>query len=364
MFILTDNAEAKEEYKTLLQTAKNNVLTFSDYISANKTQYPELENYLGFNDLSAELLLKSKDNFYEPHLSQADMLVGIREGRYFHGRLNVSRVTNTEATVSVSNMNKDLLIETPISMNRALNGDIVCVEILPEDQWSTSYRSGAPIDIIEKEEDSHVAELSLEDNTTDKTIVEKVNAEKKKKVTAKVRGIVKTMSKTYGGSLLDPVEMTTSTKQKVESVFDNYGLSAAQARNYRLFVPFNVQLPFVLVKSNNIKALEGKRIIVRIDKWETGSYFPQGKFVKVVGEDGATKSETAVILHEYNVDTRPFTQKVLACLPNDGENWQPTEAELATRRDFRNLPVCSVDPPGCKDIDDALHCVKLPNGNY
>ena len=34
------------------------------------------------------------------------------------------------------------------------------------------------------------------------------------------------------------------------------------------------------------------------------------------------------------------------------------------REDLRHLPVCSVDPPGCKDIDDALHCSLLPNGNY
>ena len=26
-----------------------------------------------------------------------------------------------------------------------------------------------------------------------------------------------------------------------------------------------------------------------------------------------------------------------------------------SRRDLRGLIVCSVDPPGCKDIDDALH---------
>ena len=24
----------------------------------------------------------------------------------------------------------------------------------------------------------------------------------------------------------------------------------------------------------------------------------------------------------------------------------------------------SIDPPGCKDIDDALHCTRLPNGHY
>ena len=33
------------------------------------------------------------------------------------------------------------------------------------------------------------------------------------------------------------------------------------------------------------------------------------------------------------------------------------------REDLRELSVCSVDPPGCTDIDDALHCRDLPNGN-
>ena len=32
--------------------------------------------------------------------------------------------------------------------------------------------------------------------------------------------------------------------------------------------------------------------------------------------------------------------------------------------DLRHLDICSVDPPGCTDIDDALHCIDLPNGNY
>ncbi len=33
------------------------------------------------------------------------------------------------------------------------------------------------------------------------------------------------------------------------------------------------------------------------------------------------------------------------------------------REDLRHLPICSVDPPGCKDIDDALHVRELPSGN-
>ncbi|KAK4702251.1 hypothetical protein P7C70_g3973, partial [Phenoliferia sp. Uapishka_3] len=33
------------------------------------------------------------------------------------------------------------------------------------------------------------------------------------------------------------------------------------------------------------------------------------------------------------------------------------------REDFREEIVCSIDPPGCQDIDDALHAKRLPNGN-
>jgi exosome complex exonuclease DIS3/RRP44 len=54
----------------------------------------------------------------------------------------------------------------------------------------------------------------------------------------------------------------------------------------------------------------------------------------------------------------------MKCLPSEGANWQIPPEEAAKRLDLRHIPVCSVDPPGCKDIDDALHCRELPNGNY
>ncbi len=37
---------------------------------------------------------------------------------------------------------------------------------------------------------------------------------------------------------------------------------------------------------------------------------------------------------------------------------------MKNRRDLRNINICSIDPPGCKDIDDALHCRILSNGDY
>ena len=34
---------------------------------------------------------------------------------------------------------------------------------------------------------------------------------------------------------------------------------------------------------------------------------------------------------------------------------------MTKRVDLRHLNICSVDPPGCTDIDDALHCREIEN---
>jgi len=43
---------------------------------------------------------------------------------------------------------------------------------------------------------------------------------------------------------------------------------------------------------------------------------------------------------------------------------EPFDQDILERVDCRHLDICSVDPPGCTDIDDALHARVLPNGNY
>lgn len=68
-----------------------------------------------------------------------------------------------------------------------------------------------------------------------------------------------------------------------------------------------------------------------------------------------------VILLEHEIPHENFSGKVLACLPP--ENWTITPENSLGRKDLRHLPVLSIDPPGCKDIDDALHARPLDNGN-
>ena len=59
---------------------------------------------------------------------------------------------------------------------------------------------------------------------------------------------------------------------------------------------------------------------------------------------------------------RSFSANVLACLPK--MPWTITKEDEQKRKDLRGLNICSIDPPGCTDIDDALHLRDLPNGNF
>lgn len=70
-----------------------------------------------------------------------------------------------------------------------------------------------------------------------------------------------------------------------------------------------------------------------------------------------------VLLFENDINTNPFTPAVHACLPPLPWSVGQKEENDPHRMDLRDRCVCSVDPPGCTDIDDALHIKELPNKN-
>lgn len=67
-----------------------------------------------------------------------------------------------------------------------------------------------------------------------------------------------------------------------------------------------------------------------------------------------------VLLLEHDIPHDQFSDFVLACLPSIP--WIPPVQ--THRKDLRSLFICSVDPPGCTDIDDALHCRQLSSDQF
>ncbi len=129
-----------------------------------------------------------------------------------------------------------------------------------------------------------------------------------------------------------------------------------------LFVPSEKRIPKIRIETRQAEKLRMQRIIVNIDYWPRDSRYPLGHFVRTLGPIGDKDTENQVLLLEHDVPNYPFPQSVLDCLPK--LPWIIDEEEKQKRLDLTQLHICSVDPPGCTDIDDALHCILLPNGNY
>lgn len=128
------------------------------------------------------------------------------------------------------------------------------------------------------------------------------------------------------------------------------------------FVSVDKNTPRILIRVKSIEEVSRKRLAVVIDSWPIDSQFPLGHIVSFLGDIGDKEVETDIILNELGITRKEFSTAVMACLPPD--DWVITEECLKGRLDLRSLPIASVDPPGCKDIDDALHCVRLPNGRW
>jgi exosome complex exonuclease DIS3/RRP44 len=130
----------------------------------------------------------------------------------------------------------------------------------------------------------------------------------------------------------------------------------------RIFVPTDRKIPQIYIETRQGEALDHKRVVVSIDSWPRSSKNPYGHFVRILGSVGDKETENEVLLLEHEVPHQPFPQAVLNDLP--AMPWVISDEELKTRMDMRHLCVCSVDPPGCTDIDDTLHCQVLNNGNF
>lgn len=66
------------------------------------------------------------------HLTEAEMKASIKQGGLFQGKIMFQPNKLEAATVKVHLFDKEVIVDNPERINRAYNGDIVCIEILNE----------------------------------------------------------------------------------------------------------------------------------------------------------------------------------------------------------------------------------------
>lgn len=264
---------------------------------------------------------------YDAHVPLSKALTEIEAKRLFRGTFKVDRSHWKQAEVRArgAGFERPVLIEGLDHMNRALDGDEVAIRVFDESKWS------AP-EIMMPRGPGEVDEAEAA-------------REGARQPTGKVVAVLQRNSRAYCGSL----ELNERT-QALESGRVN-------------FISVDRRLPKVAITSRQVQRLLDKRILVQIDDWPRDSRWPRGHYVRTIGLIGDMDCETNVLLLEHEIPTHAWAPKVLKCLPP--KDFTISDEEAARRLDLRtDTLVMSIDPPGCTDIDDALHCKKLPNGNF
>ncbi|EDV34004.1 uncharacterized protein Dana_GF20740 [Drosophila ananassae] len=332
VILLTDDAgnRAKAEADGIL------VASAAEYVKSLE-DFPLLMDKLSHKSFDSE---KQALPQYPPHLSMKELLEGLRQKKLLQGAFQASRENYLEGSVNVESFEKGILIQGREALNRAVDGDLVAVELLPESEWS------APSEIVLEENNVYADDVPSEERAEqEKDMLQQVQAAsaasaEERSPTGRIVGIVRRKWRQYCG-ILQP--------------------SLIEDTSRHIFVPADRKIPRIRIETRQAAKLQNQRIIVTIDTWPRNSRYPHGHFVRSLGPLGDMATENEVILLEHDVPHCKFSEEVLSFLPK--MPWTIKAEDYAKRVDLRDLYICSVDPPGCTDIDDALHCRQLPNGN-
>ncbi|EGI59665.1 DIS3-like exonuclease 2 [Acromyrmex echinatior] len=228
--------------------------------------------------------------------------------QYVKGNLRINPFACKYAYISMTNEERDLLIIGISNRNRAFEGDLVVACVNPENLWRTSS-----------------------DGEVQKTgkivcILEKVHSR---------RAI---------GYII----------QKHDSLL--------------LFHPRDHRIPLVEILPESVppsfrdqpELFKDMMFFVSIDLWEQLHAF--GRVLSVVGKYGEINTELTAVILENDLDLSPYHESLLKGLPSS--DYILTDADMKDREDWRHECIFSIDPATAIDLDDALSCKILDNGNY
>ncbi|KAG8814310.1 exosome catalytic subunit dis3, partial [Serendipita sp. 399] len=293
-------------------------------------------------DASDQTATATLSAIYPEHMSSAMLSAGIKSGQLHQGHFNANQYNYLEGSVKVAAFDTPVLIAGRQSMNRAMQGDIVAVELLPKSEWRIPGNAVVDQDAALRNDDADQS-----DNEGDEVLHADEEARIAKHLAEEGKTIRKEKSPTDPASLAS----TSETSTAVQAVFA---------------IPTSTLLPRIRIRTRQAPQLIDQKILVTIDRWDTTSRYPEGHFVRALGKVGDKEAEQEALLVEYGVAYGAFGKAIQACLPPEGDDWvvPPKGDEVwKGREDLRELLICSIDPPGCQDIDDALHARPLENGN-
>ncbi len=110
--------------------------------------------------------------------------------------------------------------------------------------------------------------------------------------------------------------------------------------------------------------LEGLAVDVEVTEFPTVSKPARGRILEILGDQNAFGVDVEIVIRKHHLPHR-FPENVLADAREEAKETVAalSPEELAERRDFRGLPIVTIDGETARDFDDAVYAISLPNGN-
>ncbi|QIX01737.1 hypothetical protein AMS68_007254 [Peltaster fructicola] len=355
-----------------------------------------------------------RKTLFTPYLPQATLPALLADGQLVAGTLRVNKKNRSDAYVTTTDLDADIFICGSKDRNRALEGDLVAVELLDVDEvWGqkrekeekkkrkdVSDRNGSMTVVNDATTQPETSAQeggirrrgSLKQRPTQKKnddvevegqsllLMEEdeINDEQKPLYAGHIVAVVERVAgQMFSGTLglLRPSSQATKEKQEAERAAREGSHRQPERQQERpkivWFKPTDKRVPLIAIPTEQApkdfverhQDYANKIFVACIKRWPITSLHPFGTLVEQLGDAGDLKVETDALLRDNNFGPDEFTDAVLKNVGLEG--WSvsnDSESALEGRRDFRQEQTFTIDPNGSKELDDAIHFKDLGDG--
>ncbi|KAG9015443.1 hypothetical protein FRB94_000047 [Tulasnella sp. JGI-2019a] len=329
-----------------------------------------------------------RKSLFAPYLPQASLPPLLAAGKLVVGILRVNKRNRSDAYVATEVLDSDIYICGSKDRNRALEGDIVAVELLDVDEvWGTKKEKEEkkrkkeenaafdPRGASGRKNDKKKDDVEVEGQGMMLFEDEEVTDEIKPQFAGHVVAVVERMpGQLFSGTLglLRPSSAATKEKQEAERRERGQEEEPKSMERPKIvwFKPTDKRVPLIAIPTeqappdfvNNSDAYADRLFVACIKRHPISSLHPFGTLVEELGPIGEVEVETSALLKDCNFPTEEFTDSVLKCVPP--VPWTIPEREYEVRKDLRAERVFTIDPATAKDLDDALSIKRNEDGTF
>ncbi|KAI0388816.1 hypothetical protein F5Y17DRAFT_451478 [Xylariaceae sp. FL0594] len=358
-----------------------------------------------------------RKTLFAPYLPQANLPGLLGDGQLVSGILRVNKKNRSDAYVTTTDglLDADIFICGSKDRNRALEGDLVAVELLDVDEvWGqkrekeekkkrkdiTDTRTGSTNgngpsnngddgavgdgglrrrgSLRQRPTQKKNDDVEVEGQSLLLVEEEEINDESKPLYAGHIVAVIERIAgQMFSGTLglLRPSAQATKEKQEAERAARDGG----RAHEHRQpdkpkivwFKPTDKRVPLIAIPteqapSNFVEKHQdyaNQIFVASIKRWPITSLHPFGTLIEQLGTMGDPDVETDALLRDNNFPSDEFSKAVLDTVDNlDWSIAKESEAAVSARRDFRDGSTFTLDLAGKGELGNAIHLKTLPDG--